>query len=180
MFVDTNIVCHNTKGCVTSVPKPLLADPDGSPRRSESAPARAYLALVRAFEALSADISQFFHDRGVTPQQFNVLRILADDAEGAGLRCSSISERLINRVPDITRLLDRLERSGLVERHRDPNDRRVVRAALTSEGHALVERMEAPLDEAFHALFDHLDEDELDQLTQLLKKARRAEEGTEE
>lgn len=163
---------------MTSAPKPILTEPTGAPREEESAPARAYLALVRAYEALSAELSQFFHDRGVTPQQFNVLRILAEDADREGLRCSSISERLVNRVPDITRLLDRLERAGLVQRHRDPNDRRVVRAALTGDGRALVERMEAPLDEAFRALFAHLDEGELDQLTQLLKKARRAEEGT--
>jgi DNA-binding MarR family transcriptional regulator len=166
---------------VSAAEKRSLPDPPevaATVADDDPAPIRAYLALVRAYEALSADIGQFFHDRGVTPQQFNVLRILADDAGGEGLRCSSISDRLTNRVPDITRLLDRLERAGLVERHRDPKDRRVVRAALTDTGRALVERMAAPLDEAFRALFSHLDEDELDQLTTLLKKARRAEEGT--
>ncbi len=178
MFVDTNIVCHNTSGYVNSVPKPIIAEPSGSlteATEAEPAPVRAYLAVVRAYETLSADIAQFFQERGITPQQFNVLRILADDTSGVGLRCSSISERLTNRVPDITRLLDRLERAGLVERHRDPSDRRVVRAGLTDDGRALVERMEAPLEEAFRALFSHLDEDELDQLITLLKKARRAE-----
>jgi len=166
---------------VNSAPKPILPEPtDGAPEAGgvEAAPVRAYLALVRTYEALSAEIGRFFSERGVTPQQFNVLRILADDTDREGLRCSSISERLTNRVPDITRLLDRLERAGLVKRHRDPKDRRVVRAALTDDGRALVERMATPLDEAFGALFTHLDEDELTRLTKLLKKARRAEEGT--
>lgn len=164
---------------VSSAPKPIFPEPtDGAPEVGEAAPVRAYLALVRTYEALSAELGQFFSERGITPQQFNVLRILVDDTDGNGLRCSSISERLINRVPDITRLLDRLEKAGLVKRHRDPKDRRVVRAALTDDGLALVERMETPLEEAFGALFSHLDEDELSQLTKLLKKARRAEEGT--
>ena len=150
----------------------------GSTGRAKSDPPpamRAYLELIRSHEALSAQVAQFFSERGITPQQFNVLRILADDHEEGGLRCSSISERLVNRVPDITRLLDRLERAGLVARHRDARDRRVVRAALTAEGHALVERMGPPLDDSLRGLFAHLDEAELDLLTSLLKKARRAE-----
>lgn len=138
-------------------------------------PVLAFEELVRAQETLSAELAQFFADRGITPQQFNVLRILADDEDPDGLRCSSISDRLVNRVPDITRLLDRLERAGLVRRHRDARDRRVVRAALTIEGRSLVDRMAAPLNDAFAELFEHLDDAELEQLTTLLKKARRAE-----
>ena len=168
------------------MPQPLQRVPEETPEstdvggtgRTESDPLatiRAYLELVRSHEAMSAAVAQFFSERGITPQQFNVLRILADDSETDGLRCSSISERLVNRVPDITRLLDRLERAGLVARHRDAQDRRVVRAALTTEGRALVERTQPPLDLAFEELFEHLDEDELEQLTSLLKKARRAE-----
>ena len=77
-------------------------------------------------------------------------------------------------MPDITRLLDRLERAGLVHRYRDTRDRRVVRGTLTPEGSDLVERMAAPL-EALHCdLVSHLDADERKHLVSLLRKARRA------
>ena len=142
---------------------------------SEPAEVEAYVELVRAHEALSTTVGRFFQEHGVTPQQFNVLRILADDSEGEGLPCSSISDRLMNRVPDITRLLDRLERAGLVRRYRDSRDRRVVRASLTEEGGALVERMTNPLQSVYREMLQHLREDELDRLIVLLKKVRRAE-----
>ncbi|MBO6936411.1 MAG: MarR family transcriptional regulator [Deltaproteobacteria bacterium] len=154
---------------------PPEAPEDAATGRQRPPALKAYLELLRSHEALSTEIAQFFGERGITPQQFNVLRILADDTEAEGLRCSGISERLVNRVPDITRLLDRLEKAGLVARHRDARDRRVVRAALTAEGRALVDRTQGPLEDAFRRLFDHLDEAELDQLSSLLKKARRAE-----
>jgi len=173
-------VCRKNKGVVPIPLERVPTDPPGGasasgPGRNRPPALSAYLELVRSHEALSAEIAQFFSDRGITPQQFNVLRILADDVKGEGLRCSGISKRLVNRVPDITRLLDRLERAGLVARHRDARDRRVVRAALTAEGRALVDQIQGPLEEAVRALFAHLDEGELDQLTSLLKKARRAE-----
>ncbi len=153
----------------------LPEPPENASERQRPPALLAYLELLRSHEALSSEIAHFFGERGITSQQFNVLRILADDMEGVGLRCSGISERLVNRVPDITRLLDRLERAGLVARHRDARDRRVVRASLTAEGRALVERIQGPLEDVFRRLFDHLDEGELDQLSFLLKKARRAE-----
>ena len=149
---------------------PSAADPD-----SESTESRAYVELVRTYEVLSTTVGSFFQDHGVTSQQFNVLRILADDVDGEGLPCSSISDRLINRVPDITRLLDRLERAGLVRRYRDSRDRRVVRAALTEQGGTLVERMSGPLEAVYRDMLSHLPGDDLDRLVLLLKKARGAE-----
>ncbi|MAQ16823.1 MAG: MarR family transcriptional regulator [Sandaracinus sp.] len=141
----------------------------------DTAESLAFVELLRTYEVLSSSVGRFFQDHGVTAQQFNVLRILADDTDEEGLPCSSISDRLINRVPDITRLLDRLERAGLVRRYRDSRDRRVVRAALTEQGGELVERMSGPLDAVYRDLFTHLEGDELDRLVLLLQKARGAE-----
>jgi len=133
-----------------------------------------YLELVRTHELLSAANHRFFQQHGVTPQQYNVLRVLYVRDEGDGVPCSTISSLLLNRVPDITRLLDRLERGGLVTRHRCESDRRVVRTRLTPQGHDLVETLHSPLHAHHQELAGHLDADELDTLTKLLTKLRTA------
>lgn len=133
---------------------------------------RVYLELLRTHEAFETAAARFFKGYGVTGQQFNVLRILYVRAHEAGIPCSAIAGRLLNRVPDMTRLLDRLERAGLVSRARCAEDRRVVRAQLTAEGVALVERIHAPL-LAFHDdLAGSLSGDEARQLVRLLERAR--------
>ena len=140
----------------------------------EPTPAQeVFLELVRTHEALETAAARFFKDFGVTAQQFNVLRILYVRAHETGIPCSAIAERLLTRVPDMTRLLDRLERAGLVSRARCSDDRRVVRAELTDRGVALVERIHGPL-LAFHEeLAGHLSPDESQELVRLLIKARR-------
>jgi DNA-binding MarR family transcriptional regulator len=90
----------------------------------ESAAEEAYLNLLRTTTVLMADFDQLFRQYGVTEQQYNVLRIL----RGAGepLPSLEVASRMITRVPDITRLVDRLETAGLVARRRCTEDRRVV------------------------------------------------------
>lgn len=127
-----------------------------------------FLNLVRAHERLYAEFQRFFADRGVTFQQFNVLRILYVRDDGGGLSCHQIGQRLLNRVPDITRLLDRLEKAGLVERFRSTADRRVVLTRLTREGSSLVERIHPELLAAHEQQLAHLDQQELEQLNALL------------
>ena len=70
---------------------------------------------------------------GLTGAQYNVLRILRG-AEPEGLLCRGISERMISRDPDITRLLDRMEKRGLITRERQTEDRRVIKTRITPEG----------------------------------------------
>src|SRR3954451_15475822 len=87
--------------------------------------------LLRCYDCLWSEQAKFFQGFGVTPQQYNVLNVLASRNEGAGVACQAIGESLLNRVPDITRLLDRLEQAGLIWRERCCSDRRVVRTHLT-------------------------------------------------
>jgi DNA-binding MarR family transcriptional regulator len=148
--------------------RPKSALDDGPIPRQE-----LLMALFRAHEALSLVYSRFFQVHGVTLQQFNVLRILyVRDENGAGLSCQDIGRRLINRVPDVTRLLDRLERASLIERVRCASDRRVVRVRLSARGHDLVERTHPSVMGLHEDVTAHLDEREVAMLTELLVRYR--------
>ncbi len=130
----------------------------------------AYLNLVRTHERLNRDLARFFEERGTTHQQYRVLAVLFENEREEGLSCQEIGERMVNHVPDVTRLLDRLERAGLVARARCKRDRRVVRSRLTIKGKTLVERTEKPLADAQRALLGGLTENELRTLRMLLEK----------
>lgn len=163
----------------TTVPDQSTIDGGAlQPDRSASDPGppalRAFIELVRAHEKLYSELQRFFSDHGVTMQQFNVLRILYVRDDGAGLSCHQIGERLLNRVPDITRLLDRLEKAGLVERLRSKADRRVVLTRLTAEGRALVERIHEPLIAEHERQMAHMTPEELEQLRGLLERVHDA------
>lgn len=127
----------------------------------------AFVALQKAAGQLSREVADLLRPAGLTPPQYNVLRILRG-ARGAALTCGEIGERLITRVPDVTRLLDRLERRGLVHRSRSSSDRRVATVEITSSGVATL----APLDAAMAALhrrqFERLSADDRDRLVSLL------------
>ena len=99
--------------------------------------------------------------------QYNVLRILRG-AGDAGLRCSEVGARLLVHDPDVTRLLDRLEKAGRVRRTRDPHDRRVVVTCLTDEGRAVLNALDAPLTELHAQQFAALSPERLALLTELL------------
>lgn len=120
------------------------------PPRAKTVLARdTYLALVRAQDRLAAQAMGLVKGRGLTLATYNVLRILRG-AGGEGLACGEIGERLIHRVPDVTRMLDRMERDGLVRRARSSEDRRVVRTQLTAKGRAAVDALDEPV-AALHA-----------------------------
>src|SRR3954466_2159331 len=101
--------------------------------------------LSRAYDCLWSEMAKFFQSFDITPQQYNVLKVLAARDEGSGVACQAIGEHLLNRVPDITRLLDRLEQAGLIWRERCVSDRRVVRTHLSEAGKAKVEEVRTPL-----------------------------------
>ena len=133
----------------------------------------AFISLVRGYECLWSEQNKFFQRFDITPQQFNVLKILASRSdEGNGVACQAIGEQLLNRVPDITRLLDRLEQAGLIWRERCCADRRVVRTHLTDAGRAKVQEIGQPLREALKARFGHMTADEVRELGRLLNKMR--------
>lgn len=105
---------------------------------------KAFVALVRTTDCLQADVQALLKTHGVSGPQYNVLRILRGVAPD-GLPCQGIAERMFTRVPDITRLIDRLLAARMVNREKDPADRRVVRVRLAPRGKRLVEGLDAPI-----------------------------------
>ena len=139
----------------------------------EDAPHRlAYLELVRAYEKLHAEFSDLFRDHGITHAQYDVLRALARAPE-SGASCQFISENLLNRLPDVTRLLDRMERDGLVERNRCTEDRRVVRVFLTEPARELLDRLAEPVMALHRRQFDHMQPDAVRALQEGLAQVTR-------
>jgi DNA-binding MarR family transcriptional regulator len=128
--------------------------------------------LVRAYDCLWSEQGKFFQSFDLTPQQYNVLKVLASCDEGSGIACQAIGEQLLNRVPDITRLLDRLEQAGLIWRERCASDRRVVRTHLTDAGRSKVREVQEPLHLALKSRFAHMTADEVCELNRLLMKLR--------
>ena len=133
----------------------------------------AYLNLLRTTGVLYAEFDRVFKPTGLSEAQYNVLRILRG-AGGYGLPCTEIGTRLISRVPDVTRLVDRLEAAGLVGRCRISQDRRVVQVKITEKGLALLSELDEPLIQLNKKLLGHLTRNELEELSRLLVKARHA------
>ena len=128
---------------------------------------QAFVALIRTADRVMAEYMHLFRKHAVTEPQYNVLRILRG-AGPSGLPCQEIGKRMIARVPDITRLLDRLERGGLVSRERDDRDRRVVTTRLSPRGRALLRKLDRPVHEMHQRQFGHFRDSELRQLTAIL------------
>jgi len=130
-----------------------------------------YVALLRTTDALGFGAIELFKDFGISPTQYNVLRILRG-SEPCGRRCGEIAERMVTRDPDITRLLDRMEKSGWITRKRDQRDRRVVVTKITSKGLDLLKQMDRPLAEFHKRQLGHVGEQKLRKLLELLNAAR--------
>jgi DNA-binding MarR family transcriptional regulator len=131
-----------------------------------------FLDLLRTTDMLSRSLVGILKAEDLSANQYNVLRILrgAHDA----LPCGEIASRMITRDPDITRLLDRLEKRGLISRCRETKDRRMVMAGITPEGLKLLSRLDEPIEEAHRKRLGHLGRERLRTLTELLEAARAA------
>src|ERR1700692_4648988 len=103
------------------------------------------LDMMRTMEALSHRFAQVLKTEDLSSNQYNVLRILRGAPEG--LPCGEIGNRMITRDPDITRLLDRLEKRGLISRSRETKDRRMVMTRIAAEGLKLLARLDEPVQE---------------------------------
>jgi DNA-binding MarR family transcriptional regulator len=136
----------------------------------------AYLSVGRTWARLEHQMGAALKPFGVTPTQYNVLRILKG-AGSKGLCRSEIMERMIARVPDATRLLDRMEAAGLIDRARDAADRRFVTTRITQKGLRLVADTEEPVMALHGTQFDAVAEEDLRQLVRVLERVRRPEEG---
>jgi DNA-binding MarR family transcriptional regulator len=131
----------------------------------------AYLSLLRTADALESQVEAWLKEFGLTGTQYNALRILRG-AGPEGLPCREIGERMITHDPDITRLLDRLEERGFVERARAKNDRRVIYGKITGAGLKLLREMEAPLEKHGREMLRHVGQEKLKQLIELLELVR--------
>lgn len=132
----------------------------------------AFLDLAHTSDMLSRGLVLILKSGNLSPTQYNVLRILRGTPEG--LACGEISARMITRDPDITRLLDRLEKRALISRCRETADRRMVMARITADGLKLLARLDAPVEEAHRRQLGHLGKDRLRALGEILRDARAA------
>jgi len=130
----------------------------------------AYVALLRTADKMKTYFETIIAPFDITGQQYNVLRILRG-AEPDGLPTLTIAERMIERAPGITRMIDRLEAKELVAREICVEDRRCVYCRITKKGLNLLELLDNPVEEADRAVFRGLEETEIKQLIALLEKA---------
>lgn len=136
-----------------------------------SASEEAYLNLVRTADALTRDLERLLQPHALTSTQYNVLRILRGAGE-AGATCTGVAERLLAYDPDVTRLLDRLEKVGLVRRERSTKDRRVVMAFVTDAGLEILAKLDEPLAELLERQFRPLKKEQIEQLIDTLERLR--------
>ena len=131
----------------------------------------AYLNVQRTANALAQRLTELLRGHDLTPAQYNVLRILRG-AGRDGLNASDIAGRMISRDPDVTRLVDRLEKRGLVERWRCSEDRRVVWTRISPAGRELIEPLDASVDQLHRDMLSHVAPHRLQLLVELLEEAR--------
>ena len=131
----------------------------------------AVLSLLRTSDAIQAQVESWLKEYGLTGTQYNALRILRG-AGPEGLPCREIGERMITRDPDITRLLNRLEDRGFVERNRDKQDRRVIYGKITAAGLKLLREMDGPIDKRGREMLRHVGQEKLKELIELLELVR--------
>jgi DNA-binding MarR family transcriptional regulator len=140
-------------------------------RPFEHAEEEAGLNLFRTVDYLRGPTERLFAEHGISDSQYNVLRILRGHG-GEGVPCSEIGEQMITRMPDVTRLVDRLEQAKLVERARTAADRRVVLVRLTESGRSLLAKLDGPTRKIQTDTLGHLTRAELQELNRLLVKIR--------
>lgn len=131
----------------------------------------AQLNIERTAAILTHAFADAIKPYGITPTQYNVLRILRGAGED-GLCRNDVRDRLIAQVPDVTRLLDRLEETGLVMRERDTTDRRLVTTRITTAGLRLLEQLDEPTVETHRKFLGHMTRAQLRTLIELLSLAR--------
>lgn len=136
-----------------------------------SAEEEVYLNIARTAEYLNTALAAVLKPSDLTLTQYNALRIVRR-AGSEGLSCSEISERMITKESDVTRLLDRLENRGFISRERPETNRRTVIARIADEGLRVLEELDEPVDETIRHLIGHLGEQNFRTLSELLEAIR--------
>ena len=132
---------------------------------------QAVLGLLRTADAIKRSLAHVVEPHGITPQQYNVLRILRG-AGSDGLPTLTIGERMVEQTPGVTRLIDRLERKGLVVRTPCPKDRRRVFCQITTKGLELLEELDEPVNRWDIQTVSILPPSDVDSLIKLLDRVR--------
>jgi DNA-binding MarR family transcriptional regulator len=139
----------------------------------------ATLNLLRTADRLTGLCEAVLRPAGITPTQYNVLRILRG-VSPQGVACQEIARRMITRDADLTRLLDRLESRGFVRRDRQTDDRRVVHILITDAGLALLAGLDSTTAKMNQSIFSFLDRERLSSLVELLEQVREQVEQVKE
>jgi DNA-binding MarR family transcriptional regulator len=150
-----------------------LAEEIGRNRPFDSLEQELFLNLIRTSEWLQGEFARVFKAHGITQPQFNVLKVLQVE-EKCGIPIQKIGDRMTTKSSDVTRLVDRLERSGLVKRFRTEEDRRVIYVRLTEAGWATIDQLAQPLVETHKHTKGHLDRPSLELLNKLLFELRHS------
>jgi DNA-binding MarR family transcriptional regulator len=132
---------------------------------------RIFVSLLQAADTLAQEAEQLVKAAGLTGAQYNVLRILRG-AEPEGLACRAIGERMISHDPDMTRLLDRMEKHGLITRERQTDDRRVVKTRITPKGLGLLKILDQPVRDLHKRQLRHMSAARQKILFDLLEEVR--------
>ena len=131
----------------------------------------ACLNLKRTAALFEQQLVELLRPYGITPTQYNVLRILRG-AGSEGLCRYEVGDRLVAPGPDVTRLLDRLEKTSLISRARDNENRRLVKATITQAGLDLVASLDDPIRRLHITQLGHLGKTNVRALNELLTNAR--------
>ena len=141
-------------------------------RPFDSLEQEAMLNVMRTADVLAGEVADILKASGLSATQYNVLRILRG-AGPDGLPCGEVAQRMITRDPDVTRLLDRMEKRKLISRCREKRDRRVVCARITSTGEKILAELDPVVIEAHRKQLGHLNADQLKLFIELLELARK-------
>lgn len=148
-----------------------LKDEIQQTRPFQSLQEEVFLNILRTAESVSYRVHSVLRDQGLSPSQYNVLRILRG-AGADGLACRQIADRMVSRDSDMTRLIDGLEKREFVVRNRSERDRRVIQVSLTTLGQTLVNELDSPLKERLEKTFDNVGADALRELVHTLEAIR--------
>jgi DNA-binding MarR family transcriptional regulator len=143
----------------------------GEPQPFQVPEQEAYLHLVRTHALLSDEVAELFKQHHLSQPLYNVLKVVAR-VGSAGMPSQSIAQYMVARDPDITRLVDRLQKDGSIERERDERDRRIVRVRVTQSGLDAIETLDPLIWKLHQQQLGHLNQEQLELLNQLLVAAR--------
>jgi DNA-binding MarR family transcriptional regulator len=149
-----------------------MSSPPKANRQQPPLEDQIFIAVMKAADYLGQQAEQLLKSHGLTGTQYNVLRILRGAGQD-GLPCRSVGDRMISHDPDMTRLLDRMEKRGLITRERQKDDRRVVKTRITAQGMEMLKRLDQPVREMHKQQFQHMNTIKLKQLADLLGECQK-------